>query len=206
MLTPPLRTRKCTIASHFRIAIVLLGAAAGCSTVETQSFRVAPSDNVESAYIATDADFGRYDRLQAQDMGIFFPQNSQTPPEDVQRIRQIFREAFMSELQSYPIVQKPGPSTMKVQASLIDLRNSSGGDIPQLRREVREIATPGSLVFMMELRDSQTDKVLARAADSQMSPTFATSAGTTTDWGGVEAAAQKWAQLFRQFLDQNLSR
>ena len=33
-----------------------------------------------------------------------------------------------------------------------------------LRREVRDVAKTGSLVFLMEMRDSQTDRVLARAA------------------------------------------
>ena len=208
MLTPEFKSCKHQSRGLRGIALLLLAACAavGCTTVESQSFRVSKAGNVESAYIATDADFGKYDRLLADEMGIFFPQNSNAPAEDIRRIRQIFRTAFIDELQGYTIVREPGPSTMKVQASLIDLRNSPGGDIPALRREVREIATPGSLVFMMEMRDSDTDRVLARAADSASTPKFATSAGTTTDWNSVEAAAQNWAQLFRQFLDQNLAR
>jgi hypothetical protein len=80
---------------------------------------------VESAQISTDADFSKYNSLLAEDMGIFFPQNAQSSDEDTQRIRQIFRAAFIAELQGYDIVQQPGPRTMAVQASLIDLRNSS---------------------------------------------------------------------------------
>ena len=178
---------------------------ATCSTVETQSFDASKAENVESAYIAVDADFSRYDRLQAADMGIFFPADSGTPPEDIQRIRQIFRSAFVDELQSYEIVNTPGPSTMKVQASLIDLRNSSTTTLMSLSREVRDIASNGELLFLMELRDSSTDAVLARAADSAKTPTFATSENAATDWSSVEAAAQHWAALFRNFLDQNLS-
>ena len=179
---------------------------AGCSTVETQSFNASEAGNVESAYVAVDADFSKYDRLQAADMGIFFPADSGTPPEDIQRIRQIFRSAFVDELQGYEIVNTPGPSTMKVQASLIDLRNSSTATLTSLSREVRDIASNGELLFLMELRDSSTDAVLARAADSAKTPTFATSENVATDWSSVEAAAQHWAALFRSFLDQNLSR
>ena len=179
---------------------------AACSTVESQSFNVSKAGNVESAYIAVDADFSRYDRLQAEDMGIFFPADSGTPPEDILRIRQIFRSAFVDKLQGYVIVNSPGPSTMKVQASLIDLRNSSTAMLMNLSREVRDIASNGELLFLMELRDSSTDAVLARAADSAKTPTFATSENVSTDWSSVEAAAQHWAALFRNFLDQNLSR
>ena len=39
----------------------------------TQSFDVVRDSKVEASHIASDADFGRYDRLYASDMGIFFP-------------------------------------------------------------------------------------------------------------------------------------
>lgn len=178
----------------------------GCTTVETQSFNVVQSGNVESAYIAADADFSKYSQLLADDMGIFFPKDSYTPPEDIQRIRQIFRSAFINELQGYSIVSAPGPSTMRVQASLIDLRNNvSPGTLSSLSREVRDIASTGELLFLMEMRDSESDAVLARAADSARTPTFSTSESVATDWSSVETAAQHWAALFRNFLDQNLS-
>jgi hypothetical protein len=61
-------------------------------------------------------------------------------------------------------------------------------------------------MFLMELKDSQSGQVLARAADSASAPAFSTSAETTTDWGAVEKAAARWAGLFRQFLDENLNK
>jgi len=96
---------------------------------------------------------------------------------------------------------------MRVQASLIDLRNNvTPGTLSSLSREIRDIASTGELLFLMEMRDSESDAVLARAADSAKTPTFATSNSVTTDWSSVETAAQHWAALFRNFLDQNLSR
>jgi len=177
----------------------------GCTTVETQSFNVVKSSNVESVFIATDADFSKYTQLLAEDMGIFFPQDSYTPPEDIQRIRQIFRSAFLGELHDYSIVSTAGPSTMTVQATLIDLRNASAGTIMNLSSKIRKIASQGKLVFLMEMRDSESNAILARAADSAETPSFTTAKGITTDWTSVEDAAQNWAVLFRQFLDQNLS-
>ncbi len=200
-LSPP----TCKLLPRLVILTITLAASSGCATVESQSFRVAQNSNVESAQISTDADFSRYDRLQAEEMGIFFPTNSSTPADDMQQIRQIFRAAFIAELEGYTIVQEPGPTTMKVQASLIDLRNAAGGSMPQLRSGLQDVAKSGSLVFLMEMRDSDSDRVLARAADSASAPTFAT-AGRTTDWSSVEDAATRWARLFRRFLDQNLGR
>lgn len=208
MLTPEFPTCKSHRVSAWLIAVVafLFAALVGCTTVESQSFNVPQDRNVESAYIATNADFGKYDRLLADEMGIFFPKDAYTPPEDIARIRQIFRSAFINELQGYTIVETAGPSTMKVTASLIDLRNSGEGSLMSLASEVRDIAAHGELLFLMEMRDSESDAVLARAADSAQTPTFAAPNGVTTDWSSVEAAAQHWAALFRQFLDQNLGR
>ena len=208
MLTP--LQQACN--SHTRPARLIVTLAAlsmtliACTTVETQSFTVSDSGNVDSAYIATNADFGKYNQLLADEMGIFFPSDTYTPPEDIQRIRQIFRSAFIEELQGYTIVDTAGPGTMRVQASLIDLRNSSDGTLMSLASEVRDVASRGELLFLMEMRDSQSNSVLARAADSARTPTFATSEGNITDWSGVEDAARHWAALFRQFLDQNLGR
>ena len=179
---------------------------AACTTTTTQSFNVNKNAQVEASYIATDADFGRYDRLYASDMGIFFPTDAAPSLDDQRRTRQVFREAFFSELAGYQIVRDKGPSALDVQATLIDYRNASGADVPNVRRELKDIARPGALMFLMELKDSESGRVLARAADSASAPAFATSSDQTTDWTAVEAAAQRWAELFRQFLDENLNK
>ena len=197
---------SCGFTRGLLAAFALGVSLSACTTVETQSFDVRKNSAVESAQISTDADFSKYDSLLAEDMGIFFPQNAASSDEDTQRIRQIFRTAFIAELQGYDIVQQPGPRTMAVQASLIDLRNSSGSPLPGMRREVRDMAAAGSIVFLMEMKDSESGAILARAADSATAPTLAATAGTDTDWSSVQGAAEKWAALFRQFLDANLGR
>jgi len=189
------------------IALPVAGLLTGaCTTTTTQSFNVNKNAQVEASYIAADADFGKYDRLFASDMGIFFPTDAAPSLDDQKRTRQIFREAFLSELTSYKIVREKGPSALDVQATLIDYRNASGADVPNVRRELRDIARPGALMFLMELKDSESGQILARAADSASAPAFSTSADTLTDWEAVEAAAARWATLFRQFLDDNLNK
>jgi hypothetical protein len=185
------------------IASVLMS---GCSsTVISQEFRRNPDAVVETAYIATDADFSRYSQLTGAEMGIFFPTNTQIPEEDLDRMRSIFRTAFLDELSGYTVVDRTGPGVMLVSASLIDLRTAQYADIPNLRREVRDVARPGSLVFLMELSDSDTERVLARAADSSLNPEIGSDDIEGSEWDAVNAAATHWASLFRQFLDQNLA-
>jgi hypothetical protein len=201
MLTSVIRSCKCA-------AIACLAAAglAACGSTETQSFQVSQNSAVESAQIATDADFASYDRLHAVEMGIFFPEGADTSPEDLQRIRDIFRAAFLGELEGYNIVTEPGPGAMTVQATLIDFREAEYKDLMSVRRELRDMASPGKILFLMEMRDSATGRTLARAADSAKTPSIADEAGETTDWASVEEAASHWASLFRQFLDQNFGK
>jgi len=199
------------MTSHKKRSVCLIGlAAAGvllasCGSTTTQSFDRVQNSRVEASQVAVDADFGKYDRLNAVDMGIFFPSHVASAAGDEERIRQIFRDAFLSRLDGYDIVRNEvGRSTLTVQATLIDFRNATADDVMSVRRGLRDMAKPGTLVFLMEMKDSRSEKVLARAADSAAAPTFSTSADTATDWTAVEAAAAHWAELFRQFLDENL--
>ena len=209
MLTCGIGTCKSNPVSPMGTVAVLLIILSlpGCAgnKVESQSFRVSQNSKVESAQIAVDADFGRYDRLLATELGIYFPQTQLTIPGEQQRMRKIFRDAFLKELTGYTIVDETGPTTMTVDASLIDLRNAVGTQMPQMRSQVRDIAKPGSILFLMEMRDSVSDRVLARAADSTKRPVISTEGGVETDWASIEDAAQHWAALFRTFLDENLN-
>ena len=201
MLTSAIRTCK-----HTAVVTLLGTSLMACSTTETQSFQVNQDSSVESAQIATDANFGQYDRLHAVEMGIFFPQGSYTSPEDMQRIRDIFRGAFLGQLENYVIVTEPGPGAMTVQATLIDFRNAAYQDVMNVRSDLRDIAAPGKILFLMEMRDSVSERTLARAVDSAKTPAIADEEGETTDWTSVEDAAKHWASLFRQFLDQNFGK
>ncbi len=194
-----------TKTSLWAVALATSGLfAAACTTTTTQSFKVVHNPDLEAAYIATDADFSQYDRLLARDMGIVFPTDAAPSFEDQTRLRQIFREAFMGELTDYIVVRDSIPNALEVQATLIDFRNASQADVLGIGRELRDIARPGAIMFLMELKDPDSGQILARAADSASAPAFSTSANTKTDWAAVETAAARWAMLFRNFLDENL--
>ena len=200
MLTPVYTT--CKVASLVILATVL----SACTTVKTQSYVVNQDSAVESAQIATDADFSRYSKLHAVDMGIYFPDGAETSPGDLDRIRSIFRSEFLAQLDDYRIVTEPAPDAMTVQATLIDFRDATYQDTISLRSELRDMAAPGKILFLMELRDSESGYVLGRAADSARTPAIADEAGEVTDWASVEDAAAHWSMLFRQFLDENINK
>ena len=201
MVTPLL-----TACKRLLFAVPAIALAACSTTQPPQSFVVNQDSAVEASMVATDADFSTYNRLHAVDMGIFSPESAVTTADDLERIRTIFRSAFLSELEDYEIVTEPGPGAMTVQATLIDFRNASNTDLMSVRRELRDMAAPGKMIFLMELKDSETDRILGRAADSAKTPSIADEEGEVTDWASVEDAAAHWAALFHTFLDENFGK
>jgi len=180
---------------------------AACSTPPTQGFKRVENTRVDAGYVAIGADFSKYDRLSAEEMGIFFPAHAEPSAESRQRARDIFREAFLEQLLGYDVVLgDAGPSTLQVQATLIDFTNAKPADVLSVGPQIRDYARPGTIIFLMELKDSMSGEVLARAVDSTDLAVLSGSPDVPTDWDALDLAAQRWASLFRNFLDTNLRR
>jgi hypothetical protein len=91
-----------------------------------------------------------------------------------------------------------------VRASLVDLKHSPVlGTLPVSGRAARLVAN-GQLTFFMELTDTRTGRVLARAADREKAPAAPVVMDEAQAWAQSEAAARRWAEMFRAFLDENL--
>ena len=59
------------------------------------------------------------------------------------------------------------------------------------------------LTFLMEIIDSESGDVLARAGDRTWT---SSSGGDSEEWAEVERAAKYWAGLFRNWLDKSLGK
>lgn len=184
----------------------LCAALAACSAPPTQGFKRVENMPIDASYVAVGADFSRYDRLAAEEMGIFFPPHAEPSVEAQQRARRIFREAFLEQLVGYEVVDETGPSTLMVQASLIDFTNAKPADVMRVGPQIRDFARPGRIIFLMEIKDSVSGEVLARAADSADLALLSGTPDVPTDWDALDLAAQRWASLFRNFLDDSLRR
>lgn len=189
-----------------RAALVLLALVCtqACTTTTYESYRPVENRNVDIAYVAASADFGKYRRLQAEEMGIFYPTHAPASEEDLMRVRGEFRDAFLGKISDYEIVDQPGPDVLKVRASLVDLRNTAADRLPNIADDLNEILEPGKLTFLIEMRDSETDNLLLRAADTQKSPDVNLPDGGPMS-EDISDAADYWAELFKNFLDTNLS-
>lgn len=197
------------MSSLIRVGVVLLfvlTAAGGCVQTSVDTYRKLPESKVDSVYVKPGVDFSRYRKLQPVPLEIYFYEGQAEPdPADLDYLRQIFRSAFKAAIgDDYVLVDAPGSDVLHVRASLVDLELSPvPDDMPMPGRAAALIAS-GHLTFFMELSDSLSGEVLMRAADREKDAAPVGVADDDRDWNRAEVAAERWAGLFRDFLDKNL--
>jgi hypothetical protein len=182
------------------MAVAALSLAACTKTIVTGSFHRVPNTVVEYAYINQEADFSRYTRLMSGGLEIYYPEDEEVPdPADLERIRNYFRDAFAGALgDAYEIVTEPGPAVLKVSAQIVDMKMTGGGAVFEPTGRLRDVVAHGELTFLMEMSDSVTGQVLARAGDKSSDISAEHDDAT---WDDVQHAAEYWAGLFRNWLD-----
>ena len=190
------------------VTAAALGAAAlaACtSTTIVEPFYRPPNTQVEFVMLSTDADFSKYTSIQLTALGIYYPENVPQPSAaDLDRLRRYFREAFLAALgDDYRIATTTGPEVMRANAQIIDLKIVGAGGTYDPGARLREVVAAGELTLVMELQDSVTGRALVRAADTTSTANPAATS-READWDNVRQAAERWAEMFRRFLDMNL--
>ncbi len=192
------------IAAAFALTIAAFLLTACTKTVYVGSFNRVPNTAVEYAYINEQADFSQYNKLMSGGLEIYVPDDVDPPPDpaDLDRIRNYFRNAFRQALgDDYEVVSEPGPGVLKVSAQVIDMKMTSGGAVYEPSGRLRDIVAHGELTFLMEMSDAQSGQVLARAGDKS---TDISAEQDDATWADVQRAAEYWASLFRNWLDDSL--
>lgn len=177
--------------------------AACTKTIVVGSFNRVPNTAVEYAYINQEADFSKYTKLMSGGLEIYYPEGEESPdPADLERIRTYFRDAFVAALgDAYEIVTEPGPDVLKVSAQVIDMKMTSGGAVFDASGRLKDVVAHGELTFLMEMSDSISGQVLARAGDKSSD---ISAEHEDAGWEDVQLAAEYWAGLFRNWLDNAL--
>jgi len=185
------------------LAVVTLLAA--CAQAKADTYVRQQNSKVEQAYIMPGADFSKYTRLMTDGLEIYYPQSDAAPPaEDIERIREMFRGAFTAAIDGdYEFVEVPGPDVLKVKAQLIDMKVTGAGGGYTPSGKLKTLVAHGQLTFLMEMIDSESGDVLARAGDRTWA---VTSGGDAAEWAEVDRAATYWAGLFRNWLDESLGK
>jgi hypothetical protein len=177
-----------------------------------------PSRNVDLLYVRPDASLAGYKRVLLQPLQVAFDKNwdpnrsrvgaNRLTESDFERIKKALAEEFAKVSESelakggYVLVKEPGDDVLTVQPFVIDLYIAAP-DKQTAGRSRTYTADPGHMTLVAELRDSETNQILARVVDKQRASTAGVYQLTTsvTNMGAARQIIARWASALRNALD-----
>jgi len=176
---------------------------------------------VDAAWVTPDFDLTPYKKLMIVSQGVSFRKlkpvsdfqarsESQFPvkEENKKQLNDILKEAFTKELSTlkrYQIVNAPGPDTLLLVGTVIDVVSRIPPDVNSATfgRGGVYLTSVGEATLVIELRDSESGEVLARIADRRAAESaFAFEVNNVTAWSEVRRLASSWASLLRKRLEE----
>ena len=120
-----------------------------------------------------------------------------------EKVRANVRAVFTDELikmQHFELTDEPGPDTLKLTGMLIDVVSKVP---PEKTGRVEYLLTEiGQATLILELSDSESDEVLARAADRQsIGSEFMMRSNPVTNRSELRQEIRKWGVILRNGLD-----
>ena len=181
-----------------------------------------PDSRVEAAYVDPDADFGIYNKVMMLDSLVAFKKDWQkkankpgsrtkVSANDMERIKTevaiMFREVFAEELSKdggYEIVDDADDDVLLIRPAIIDL-DIAAPDTATAGRSRTYTSTSGSATLYIELYDSATGDLLARAADRRVARQaggYLTYTNRVTNSADARRMFRSWAKELRAALDE----
>jgi hypothetical protein len=210
-------------------AITMAGCAAPPPTVDTSAEAEMTFDGLfpvkdsraDQAWARPDVDLTQYSKVMLQSIGIEYRPGGESgrtlssrssggpyevTEEQKDRFEALMRETFLDELgksEHFTIVTEPGPDVLLVRGGLLDVVSYVPPDPVGVRSDVY-LSRVGEATIVIELRDSITEAILARAVDrraaEQMTGAWQAS-NRVTNATEVRRMARTWARLLRERLD-----
>jgi len=120
-----------------------------------------------------------------------------------ERLKAAVTEAFRTELaksKEFQLVTEPGPNTLRVRGALLDVVSYVPPD--PVGAGAIYLRNIGEATLIFEVRDSQTEQILARAADRRAAENnMPVQSNAVSNGFEVQQVVQQWAALLRQRLD-----
>lgn len=118
----------------------------------------------------------------------------------------IMREVFLEELaasEHFEIVTEPGPDVLLIRGALLDVVSFVPPELTGARDRVY-LSRVGEATLVIELRDSITETILARAVDRRAAEDAMglQESNRATNTAEVRRLARTWARLLRTRLDE----
>lgn len=210
-------------------AITIAGCATPPPTVDTSAEAEMTFDGLfpvkdsraDQAWARPDVDLTQYSKVMLQSIGIEYRPGGESgrtlssrssggpyevTEEQKDRFEELMRETFLDELgksEHFTIVSEPGPDVLLVRGGLLDVVSYVPPDPVGVRSDIY-LSRVGEATIVIELRDSITEAILARAVDrraaEQMSGAWQAS-NRVTNATEVRRMARTWARLLRERLD-----
>lgn len=177
---------------------------------------------VKLAYLDPDADLSVYDKVMIVDCYVAFRKDwakdkqragsrIRISASDVERIiadtSTLFRDVFTEKLaedDGYEIVNVAGEGVLLIRPAIIDL-DIEAPDTMSAGRSRTYTATAGSATLYIELYDSVTGDILARAVDREVARQaggYMSYSNRVTNRAEARRMLGKWADLLREKLDE----
>jgi hypothetical protein len=196
------------------VSIAAAGFAESVPEMSHDGLRRVADSKVQVAYLKPGEDLHEYDKLQILDCFVAFKKNwkrhhSGVSNRDIERIKQAlaeeFRKVFVEELQDrggYPIVEEAGADVLIVRPAIIDL-DVVAPDTMTAGRAESFTTSAGSMTLVIELHDSVSGALLARAIDREAANHPGGIEWTTrsSNLSDARVILRRWASLLRERLD-----
>jgi hypothetical protein len=189
------------------------------ANVSSDGLRLEKKTRSTVVYLRPGANFGKYDKVAIIDCFVEFDKdwesnyNSQATPSssvsanDMNRIKkelaQEFKKVFTKELQAggYAVVDTAASDVLVVRPAIINLRVTAP-DLMTPGINATVVSSAGSATLYLELWDSTTNTLLARAMDAQADQGFARGrvANRVTNTMAADFILKGWADKLVKYL------
>ncbi len=172
--------------------------------------------SLDHAQLRTSVVFSVYTGVMLGNVELAFrtPDRSaqQFPLSDEQkdRLHAALTSAFLSEfvnIQNLELVTAPGRDVLRLSVRLQDITAAvTTGSGSNVGRAAMALKAVGEVTLVLELFDSQTGEILARAVDTKVveGAAIAQDGAVISKWDGIEQLCARWASTARMRLESLL--
>ena len=222
-------TKPLSVALMPLVAVFSIGCTTAAPTIDTSPTAEVTFDGLhevlnsaaDKAWAKPGIDLSRYTKIKLEGAGVEYRpggeagrtwmSRSQGGPYEVtekqkERFEQTVREAFREELaksERFSIVDEAGPDVLLVRGALLDVVSYVPPDAISGRVSVF-LSSVGEATLVIELRDSITNAILARAIDRGAAEDLSggwTESNRVTNTAEVRRLVRRWGRSLREGLE-----
>lgn len=206
--------------------VVVAGCATSTPTIDTSDESKMTFDGLypvkgtraDDAWARPDVDLAQYSKIILQSVGVEYRPGGESgrsfsrggpyevTEEQKARFEATMREAFLQELgksEHFTIVTEPGPDVLLVRGGLLDVVSWVPPE-PAGARDAIYLSQVAEATLVLELRDSITEAIFARAVDRRAAEDAIGFRESTrvNNAAEIRRLAQTWARMLRTRLDE----